>query len=193
MDLYGWGDTKEDLLFAQDNSISGQFVQQWRLRIRAQEAALREVANSKLRRRLAYNKTLECVDIKVGDSVLVYKVPRKKSDPRWRGPAAILDIDEPFAVLKFQFQTFKVARYSVRRKLEEKDLPQGSAAGDNQLNFDWDMSQPLVLPTPQGDSLDLAMAPDESSVDTTTPKEQETQSTAPPSWRRRRTRRKPRS
>ena len=50
MDLYGWDDSEGDLLFAQDTSISGQFVQQWQLRIRAQEAALREIANSKLRR-----------------------------------------------------------------------------------------------------------------------------------------------
>ena len=72
MDLYGWGDTDEDLLFAQDTSISGQFVQQWQLRIRAQEAALKEIADSKLRRLLAYNKTFDCVDINAGDSVLFY-------------------------------------------------------------------------------------------------------------------------
>ena len=40
MDLYGWDDSDDDLLFAQDASISGQFVHQWQLRIRAQEAAL---------------------------------------------------------------------------------------------------------------------------------------------------------
>ena len=160
----------------QHTSISGQFVQRWRLRIRAQKAALKESANSKLRRLLACNKTFDCVDIKVGYSVLFYKAPRKKSNPRRRGPATILDIDESGAVLKFQPQTFEVARYCVRRKLEERDLPQGSAAGDNQLTFAWEMSQPLVLPAPQGDSLDLAMAPDESSVpkelETPVPKEQ---------------------
>ena len=66
MDVYGWDGSDEDLLFAQDTSISGQFVQQWQLRIRAQEAALKEIANSKLRRLLAYNKTFNCVDIKAG-------------------------------------------------------------------------------------------------------------------------------
>ena len=136
MDLYGWGDTDEDLLLARDTSTSSQFAQQWQLRFCAQEAALREIANSKLRRLLAYSKTLDCVDIKVGDSVLFYKAPHKKSNPRWGGPAAILEINESGAVLKFQSQTRKVAQYCVRRKLEEKDLPQGSAAGDNQLNFD---------------------------------------------------------
>ena len=72
MDLYGWDDSDDDLLFAQDTSISGQFVHQWQLRIRAQEAALKEIANSKLRRLLAYNKTFDSVDINVGDEVLFY-------------------------------------------------------------------------------------------------------------------------
>ena len=76
------------------------------------------------------------MDIKVGDSVLFFKTLRKKSNPRWRSPATKLDIDESGAVLKFQSQTLKVARYFVRRKLEGKDLPQGSEAGDPQLNFD---------------------------------------------------------
>ena len=81
MDLYGWDDSDEDLLFAQDTSTSGQFVQQWQLRIRAQEAALKEIANIKLQRLLAYNKTFDCVDIKVGGSALFYKAPQKKGYP----------------------------------------------------------------------------------------------------------------
>ena len=64
--------------------------------------------------------------------------------------------------------------------MEAKDLPQGSASGGNQLNFDWDMSQPLVLPAPHGDLLDLAMTPEDSSADTSMHKEHETQSTASP-------------
>ena len=112
---------------------------------------MKEIANSKLRRLLARNKTLDCVDIKVGGSVLFYEAPQKKSNPRWRGPAAILDIDESGVVLKFQSQTFKVARYCVRHKLEEEDLPQGSAAGDSQLHLDWEMSKPLILPSREGE------------------------------------------
>ena len=46
------------------------------------------------------------------------------------------------------------------------------------LNFDWEMPQPLVLPAPHGDSLDLALTPEESSVDASKHKEHETQSTA---------------
>ena len=36
----------EDLTFAMDTSLAGQFVQQWEMRMRAQEAALKEIANS---------------------------------------------------------------------------------------------------------------------------------------------------
>ena len=85
VDLYGWGDSEDDLLFAQDTSASGQFVQQWKLRMMAQEAALKEVANSKLRRLLAQTKTLNYTEIKVGDSVLFYKASHQKSQPRWGG------------------------------------------------------------------------------------------------------------
>ena len=75
MDLYGWGDSEDDLLFAQDTSISGQFAQQWQLRIRAQEAAPKEIANSKLRRLLAHNKTFDCVDVKSGGCSSVLQGP----------------------------------------------------------------------------------------------------------------------
>ena len=78
-DLYSWDDSDDGRLFAQDTSISGQFAQQRQGRIRAQEAALAGVANSKLRRLLAYNKTFDCIDIKVGDSVLLYKAPQRKA------------------------------------------------------------------------------------------------------------------
>ena len=56
MDLYGGDDADEDLLFAQYASISSQFAQQRQLRIRAQEAALKDIAKSKLRRLMAYTK-----------------------------------------------------------------------------------------------------------------------------------------
>ena len=57
VDFFGSEDGDADLLFAQDASLEGQFVQQWKLRKRAQEATRKEVANSKLRRSLARNKT----------------------------------------------------------------------------------------------------------------------------------------
>ena len=46
-DLFGWDGRDGDLIFTQDTSLPGQFVQQWELRMRAREAALKEVANSK--------------------------------------------------------------------------------------------------------------------------------------------------
>ena len=76
-DRYGWEDNDDDLLLSQDTSASGQFAQQWKLRMMAQEAALKEVANSKLRRQMAHNKTFNCTDIKVGDTVLFYEAPRR--------------------------------------------------------------------------------------------------------------------
>ena len=87
----------------------------------AQEAALKEIANSRLRRLSAVNKSLTCSDVKVGDTPLFHKAQRKESAPRCRGPALISDIDETGVTVKFQSQTFDVARFCVREKGEEKD------------------------------------------------------------------------
>ena len=43
---YRWDDKDENPTFAQDTPISGQFVQQWKLRMMAQEAALAGIADS---------------------------------------------------------------------------------------------------------------------------------------------------
>ena len=69
VDLCGWEDKDEDLMFAQDTSLAGRLVQQWELRMRAQEATLKEIARSKLRRLLAYSKSFNCADIADGDDV----------------------------------------------------------------------------------------------------------------------------
>ena len=37
VDLFGWGGKDEDLMFPQDTSVAGQFAQQRKLRMRAQE------------------------------------------------------------------------------------------------------------------------------------------------------------
>ena len=60
-DLYGWEDKDEDLTFAQ----------QWALRIMAQEAALRGIANSRLRKLLAYYGPANCADFRIGDAASV--------------------------------------------------------------------------------------------------------------------------
>ena len=122
VDLYGWEGQDEDLAFAQGTSLSGQLVQQWELRMMAQEAALEEIAASGVRRSLAFKKPCTCTDVEIGDTVLSYEAQRKKSTPRREGPAVISDIDGTGATAKFQSQIFNVARICVREKGEEKDV-----------------------------------------------------------------------
>ena len=47
--------------------------------------------------------------------------------------------------------------------MEEKDLPQGSVAGDNPLNLGWDMPQPLFAPPAQLDLSEIEGAPPDLS------------------------------
>ena len=67
MESFGWGYEDEDLLLLQDASLSGQFVTQWKLRMSAQQAALKEIANGTLRRSLAFNNSFDSTDVRVGD------------------------------------------------------------------------------------------------------------------------------
>ena len=95
----------------------------------AQEAALRGVANSKLRRILAFNNSFDSADVRVGNEVLFYKAPPQKSAPRWRGPANVLQLDVCGATLSFQGQAFKVARHCVRKKVRASAEPDASCEG----------------------------------------------------------------
>ena len=112
VDIFGRVDRDADSLFAQETTLSGQFTQQWRLRMVAQEAAPEGVANSKLRPPSAYNKSFNCADIAIADSAPFQKRVNRKSAPRRRGTAKILDIDETGVTVKFQ----SPARYGERRK-----------------------------------------------------------------------------
>ena len=85
----------------------------------AQKAALREVANRKLRSLLAYNESFRREDVLIGYAAPFNKAAKKKSTTRWRGPAKILDIDDTGATVKFQSRTFNMARYCVREEAEE--------------------------------------------------------------------------
>ena len=85
-DNFGWGDEDADLLFERDTSLSGQFVARRKLRMMAREAALKEIANSKLRRILAFNDSFKSAGVRLGGEVLFYRAPSRKSAPRWRGP-----------------------------------------------------------------------------------------------------------
>ena len=110
------------MTFAQDTSVSGQFPQRRKLRMMAQDAALKECASSRLRRLLAYNKSSNCSDVKIGNAGILSEAASKESMPRCRGPALILDIDQTGATAKLQSQTFKVARFCARGKVEAKDV-----------------------------------------------------------------------
>ena len=127
-DPYGWKDKGEDLAFAQDTSSSGRFVQQWKLRMMTQKAALKEIANSRLRKLLALNKSSTCTDTQIGDAVLFYKAQSRKSAPQWWSPTLISDIDETGATVKFHSQDSKVARFCARKRGEEKEV------GENELD-----------------------------------------------------------
>ena len=83
--LYVWEDEDQDLAFAQDASLSAQFVQQWRLRMMAQEAALKEIANSGQRQLLAFNKSFTCTDVQSGDTLLFFKAWGKRKAPQRGG------------------------------------------------------------------------------------------------------------
>ena len=69
-DLSGWQDGGDDLLFARETSNSGQVVQQWKLRMMAQEPALEGMANGKWRRLLARKRSFVRAGVKVEDSAL---------------------------------------------------------------------------------------------------------------------------
>ena len=128
-DLFGWEDEEADLEFEQDAPLSGQFVQQWELRATAREEALKGIADSILRRFLAFNKSFNCTEVKIGDAVLPYKAQRKMSTPRLRRPALILGIDEAGVMVKLQSQVFKVARHCARMRWEGKDVVELDPAG----------------------------------------------------------------
>ena len=87
-------------MFCQDTSLAGQSVQQWKLRSMAHEAALKEIAEDGRRKLLAYNKSCNRTDVRIGVTALFYKA-QKKSAPRRRAPAVILDIGESSVTVKF--------------------------------------------------------------------------------------------
>ena len=127
-DLIRWiqnprvGDKEEenDQLFAKDSSFSRQFVRQCDLRMGSWQGASKEAANSKLLRLLAYKKSFKCTGVRIGDAPLFYRAMNRRGARRRRGPAKILDIDETGVPVKFQYPTFRAARYCVRKKAEEK-------------------------------------------------------------------------
>ena len=62
----------------------------------------------------------------MGDEVLFYKAPPRKSCPRRHRPAKVLLLDASGAAFAFQGQTFKVARHGVRKKVRASVDPEAS-------------------------------------------------------------------
>ena len=117
----------------------------------AWEAALKEVANRKLRRLLACNKSSNCADFKIGDSVLFYKTPDRKRTRKWRGTACISDIDETGETARYRSQTFKVARYCLRGRVDEKELGEVKISADQRRTsvFEPEWESPSLGWTPK--------------------------------------------
>ena len=81
-----------------------------------------EIAENKLLRLLARNKSVDCADNAAGDSLLLYVAQSRKVSPRWVGPAKILGIDETGVAVSLQSRLFKVGRYCVRKRFVETDV-----------------------------------------------------------------------
>ena len=70
MDLYTWREDVDGMDSLPDTSKGCQFVQQWQVQNVAQEAMLKEMANSELQRLLAHKQTFQIAEFKVGASVI---------------------------------------------------------------------------------------------------------------------------
>ena len=88
----------------------------------AQEAALKDAAESKLRRRMASTKTLNCADVKIGDLVLFYDAPDQKSQPKWRDPECYLAIADAGATARYRRQTFEVVRCCAHTRQDREEI-----------------------------------------------------------------------
>ena len=72
-DLFMRQDGNIDSDLSRDASISGQFVQQWKLHASALDSTLKVIADSKLRRHSLRNISFELTDVQVGGAALVFK------------------------------------------------------------------------------------------------------------------------
>ena len=84
-----------------------------------------EGEKGKLRHLLAQNQPFGCTCVEVGASVLFYRVASRTSALQRRRPTVILDPDVTGVSVKFQGQTFKVAHYCMRRRVDPKGVGGG--------------------------------------------------------------------
>ena len=80
------------------------------------------MANSEVGRRSTHNRPVNCTDVEVGDSALLFKSVNRNGPPRWRCPAALLVIGGTGVAAKVRGQTFKAAWYCVRRQMAPQDV-----------------------------------------------------------------------
>ena len=149
-----------------EHSIAPLALAQLReLLVMAQEAALEEFADGEQRRLLAYNKSFDCADAQVGDSLLSYKASNRKGTVRRRGPAQILDADDTGVTAKFQSRTFKLTVLCA----EERGCPGGGGKWSGSLLRDGVPS--LQLRKSQGDDrLFLMRNRDPTGASSTSPR-----------------------
>ena len=115
-------DDDSDLEFAQNATISGQFPLRWELVATANEAARKEIAESRLRRLLDHNRSLGRAGVLAADAVSHHKMVGRRGAPKWRRPAVVLHVDEAGVAATFQGQTSKVARYCARERAGPTDV-----------------------------------------------------------------------
>ena len=65
------------------------------------EAAMKEVANSKLRRLLTHYNSFNRMDAQVSDPGLFSKAPSRRGSPRWRARATILGVGDTGVAAKY--------------------------------------------------------------------------------------------
>ena len=106
----------------------------------AQEAALKEIASSKLRRISAFKNSFASVCVRVGDEVLFYKASFRTSTLRWRGAAEVLLLAESGATL-----SFKDKRSRWRVTVYERER----AAGESEASSEHAFSDPCRSTSPR--------------------------------------------
>ena len=74
-------------LLARTPRIRGEFVQQWKPCVMAQEAVSIEAAKTKLRGVLAYNNCFKSMDVQIGDAALFYKSANRGERATLAGPS----------------------------------------------------------------------------------------------------------
>ena len=79
--LNAWEENDRDLDFARDASVSSRLASQWKLRVLAQEAMLKDMDNGQLRRIMHHHQTFNSFGIAIGDAVVFYKQTSRKVSP----------------------------------------------------------------------------------------------------------------